>query len=267
METFIALYRDHPAYFITVTGILGVLIGSFLNVVAIRLPKGQSVVRPPSRCPECLHRLGPLDLVPVVSYFLLGGKCRYCKAAFSPMYAVGEAVTGTLYAVLAWRLGFSEELAVGLLFVSILVVIVLTDIREMIIPDKVVFFGMTAAFMLRLFIHPLPLWNYLSAFFIGGGMLYALAAASLFFLKKEGVGGGDIKLFALIGLIVGVKLTVLSLFLASMLGLLYGLLKMAFGAFSKDQYLPFGPFIAAGSVLSYLWGETMLNGYVRFIFQ
>ncbi|KIL42548.1 hypothetical protein SD70_00715 [Gordoniibacillus kamchatkensis] len=245
----------------------GLAIGSFLNVVAIRIPQGQSIVRPPSRCPHCEHRLGPADLIPVASYLFLRGKCRYCRAPVSPMYAAGEAAAGALFAVTAWKLGFSPELAVGLLFVSILLVITLTDLSRMIIPDKVVFFGMAAAFVLRLFIHPLPLWNYALAFFAGSGLLLMIGLLGTAVLRKESMGGGDVKLFAFIGLVLGVKLTLLSVFAASLFGTLFGVIQLARGRFRRNEPIPFGPFIAAGAFCAYFWGDRILDLYFALIFR
>src|SRR5690606_8433930 len=130
----------------------------------------------------------------------------------SPMYPIGEAATALLFTLMAWQLGPVLELIPALLLVSILVAITISDLRYMLIPDRIVFFGYACALVLRIFIHPLPFWNYLLAFLVGGGTLYMIAWLSEVILKKEGMGGGDIKLFAFIGLLLGIKLTLLTLF-------------------------------------------------------
>lgn len=236
----------------------GLIIGSFLNVVAIRLLKGESISYPPSHCVNCQHRLYPIDLVPVFSYLLLMGRCRYCKERISWTYPIGELAAAVAFGVTAWRIGYQPELLAGLLLASILIVIVQTDLRAMIIPDKVVFFGIGAAVLIRLFVHPLPLWSYLAAFVAGGGILLLLAVVS-----KGGMGGGDIKLFAFIGLILGLPLTLLALFVSAILGTLYGLLLILLKKFKRRTAIPFGPFLSIGSLLSYLWGTGLIDFYVR----
>jgi leader peptidase (prepilin peptidase)/N-methyltransferase len=246
-------------------GCFGLLIGSFLNVVAIRVLKKESVVFPPSHCVDCNHKLGPLDLVPVLSYLFLIGKCRYCKSPISMIYPAGELATGILFALFTYQLGFHSELIAGLFFVSILVVITITDLREMLIPNRIIFFAMAVGAVLRVFVHTLPVWNYLAAFVIGIGILYAIAWISSVLLKKEGIGGGDLKLFAFIGLILGIKLTLLAIFMSSLLGTIFGLYLIIVGKYDRNRYLPFGPFIAGGSMITYLWGNQIVQWYMELV--
>jgi leader peptidase (prepilin peptidase)/N-methyltransferase len=248
--------------YMPVVVVIGLLIGSFLNVVAIRTLNRESVAYPPSHCVHCQHPLQPVDLIPVLSFIFLKGKCRYCSAPFSKAYPAGEAGTAITFAIVFWNLGYSPEFIVGLLFASILIVIVMTDLRVRIIPDRVILFGVVAAVCLRLFIHALPLWDYAAAFFVGSGILLLIAMAS-----KGGMGGGDIKLFSLIGLIVGIKLVLLTLFISSLLGTLYGILLFFAGRLEKRHAVPFGPFIAAGALTSYLWGNSLIDWYRIMIFQ
>nr|WP_057313609.1 A24 family peptidase [Paenibacillus sp. Soil766]KRE93173.1 hypothetical protein ASG89_06620 [Paenibacillus sp. Soil766] len=246
-------------------GLFGLVFGSFFNVVGIRVVKKESIAYPPSHCVHCNHELKPLDLIPVLSYLGLRGACRYCRAKISPIYPIGELVTAVAFAVTTWLIGPSLELIVGLVFVSILMICSIADSRYRIIPDKVVFSGMIVAFLLRIWIHPLPLWNYSVAFIVGGGVLYLVALASVLIMKKEGMGGGDIKLLAFIGLIVGIKLTLFTLFVASLFGTIYGLVQIRVKSSREDQGIPFGPFIAAGAFFSYFWGESVINWYLSFI--
>jgi leader peptidase (prepilin peptidase)/N-methyltransferase len=251
--------------FVLLAAGFGLLIGSFLNVVAIRVLKKESIVFPPSHCVNCNHRLGPLDLFPVLSYLFLRGKCRYCKNPISPVYPAGELATGLLYALFAYQLGFHSELIVGLFFVSILVVITITDLREMLIPNRIIFFAMAVGAVLRLFVHTLPVWNYLAALVMGLGILFAITWISSALLKKEGMGGGDLKLFAFIGLILGIKLTLLAIFMSSLLGTVFGLYLIIAGKYHRNQYMAFGPFIAAGSILVYLWGNEIIQWYMELV--
>ncbi|SDN82927.1 leader peptidase (prepilin peptidase) / N-methyltransferase [Paenibacillus sp. yr247] len=258
MESLTLLYAITAALF-------GLVFGSFFNVVGIRVVKKESIAYPPSRCVHCDHELKPLDLIPVLSYLGLRGACRYCRAKISPIYPIGEFVTSAAFAVTTWQIGPSFDLIVGLIFVSILMICSIADIMYRIIPDVVVFSGMIAALLLRIWIHPLPFWNYFAAFFIGGGLLYLIALASILVLKKEGMGGGDIKLFAFIGLIAGIKLTLFTLFAASLLGTIYGLVQMLVKSSREDQGIPFGPFIAAGAFFSYFWGEPLITWYLSLL--
>lgn len=257
---------DAQTLLYTITAALfGLVFGSFFNVVGIRVVKKESIAYPPSHCVHCNHELKPLDLIPVLSYLTLRGACRYCRVKISPIYPIGEIVTAAAFAITTWQIGPTLELIVGLVFVSMLMICSISDIRYRIIPDTVVFSGMLVVLLLRIWIHPLPLWNYLAALFIGGGLLYAVALGSLLILKKEGMGGGDIKLFACIGLIAGIKLTLFTLFAASLLGLMYGLVQRRKKSSEEDSSIPFGPFIAAGAFFSYFWGEPVINWYLNLL--
>lgn len=251
-----------PAYFYTVISVLGLFVGSFLNVVAGRVPRGESIVRPPSYCESCGHRLGLLDLIPVLSWCLNRGKCRHCGERYSGRYALWEAATAGLFVLTATVFGPHAELVPGLVMVSILVVAVQTDLDQMIIPDKVVFFGMAAGVILRLFIHSSPLWHYAVAFLAGGGILYAAAYLGEKILGKEAMGGGDMKLLAMLGLYLGIANTFLTLFLGSLIGLGLTLLLMASRRMSREQPIAFGPYLALGALLAYWWGEPLLQWYI-----
>ncbi|WP_438445774.1 prepilin peptidase [Gorillibacterium sp. sgz5001074] len=263
MNTIIQAFQVSPAYFYTMITILGLLIGSFLNVVAIRVPKGMSVVHPPSHCTSCGHQLGPLDLIPVFNWFFSRGKCRYCGEAYSVQYTVWEAMTGLLFLLTAVTLGPVPELIAGLVLVSILITIVQTDLRYMLIPNRILVFGLGSGVLLRIGIHPLPVWDYALAFLIGGGLLYLLAWLGEVFLKKESMGGGDIKLMAVLGLFVGMKGVILTLFLGSVIGLFLSFILIVFRRLKTDQFIPFGPYLAAGAWVAYLWGDSLLHLYIN----
>lgn len=238
----------------------GLLIGSFLNVVAIRMLKRESIAYPPSHCVDCLHPLKRSDLIPLFSYMWLRGKCRHCRNPISRLYPFGELFTAVLFGLAAWKYGWTKELAVILFFVSISVTAVLTDFRAMLIPDKLVAAGVGGMILLRIWNHPLPWWDYGIAFFAGSGILYLVALAS-----KGGMGGGDIKLYAFVGLALGIKLTLLSLFLASLFGTMYGLVLLIRGSYRRGMAVPFGPFIVLGAIASLLGGELLLSLYGRML--
>lgn len=248
-----------------VTGTLGLLVGSFLNVVALRIPEQQSITYPPSHCVSCNHRLGALDLVPLFSYLFLGGKCRYCKSKISPIYPIGESLAALSFALIAWNVGFKPELLPGLFFAAILTAVTMTDLKYMLIPDKIVLFAVLVGLPIRLLIHPLPIWDHLLAMVVGGGTLYLISWLSVLLLRKEGMGGGDIKLFTFIGLMLGWKLTLLTLFTASLLGTILGVTLMSLKLLHKDRPMPFGPFICAGAILCYLWGNDWIQWYLNLL--
>jgi leader peptidase (prepilin peptidase)/N-methyltransferase len=265
LQFYVDLFLRYPFIWVTLAGLFGLLIGSFLNVVALRVPKKESFVYPPSHCVHCKHKLSPWDLIPVVSYLFLRGSCRYCNKPISPIYPLGELSTAVGFAIVASYFGPVPELFVGLFFVTVLVAVTLTDLMYMLIPDRIVFFAMGVGLLLRLFIHPLPIWQYAVGFLVGGGVLYGIAWASETILHKEGMGGGDIKLFAFIGLIVGPGLVLFVLFMACLFGtVIVGSLLMS-GRWARDRHLPFAPFIALGALLVYVWGIDMVNLYIKIL--
>ncbi len=242
----------------------GLVIGSFLNVVGIRVLKRESIVYPPSHCVHCNHRLRAIDLVPVFSYLFLRGRCRYCRAPISPIYPIGEAVTAAGFVLAGWQLGLTPELFAGLLLVGIMVVISITDIREMIIPDVVVFPAIAVMLLFRLFVHPEPLWMYLAGAVAGSGAMFLAGWLGAALFKKESMGGGDVKLYVFAGLVLGLPLTVLSVFLACIIGLIVALVTYK-RSIRDRQPIAFGPSIALGCFISYLWGTPLVNWYVSLL--
>jgi len=246
-------------WFAIALGAFGLLIGSFLNVVAIRVLNQQSIAYPPSHCVHCKHRLRAWDLIPLLSYAVLRGRCRYCRAPISAAYPLGEGAAAILFFWTGLRFGpLDLEWIAGILLCSVLVVVTHTDLKAMLIPDKIVFPSVALAILLRLLIHPLPLWNYVAAAAIGFGLLYLLAVVS-----KGGMGGGDIKLYLFIGLICGIAPTLLSLFAASLFGTVYGLARKLVGRGERGREIPFGPFIAAGAIGSFFYGNAWIEAYLN----
>lgn len=245
------------AFIITYIAILGLFIGSFLNVVGLRIPRGESIITPPSHCPSCDHRLGIVDLIPVLSYVFLRGRCRYCGVRISPIYALIELLTAGLFVYAYLNLGLQLELLTAWTFIAILIAITISDIHTMLIPDKIVFTGMFLFILLRIFTHALPYTDYLIGFFLGGGIFYLIAVFS-----RGGMGGGDIKLLAMIGLVLGWKLTLLTILLSSFIGLVISGILMLIGKVKPKSAIPFGPYIALAALLAYFQGEELINWYV-----
>lgn len=241
--------------------ILSLFIGSFLNVVGLRIPKKESIVYPPSHCPSCDHRLKSLDLVPIFSYLFLKGKCRYCGRRISPIYPFGEFITFIALLLIPIVQPINLELIIAYLFTIILIIATISDLRYKIIPDQITYPTIIIFFVLRFWIHFLPTWHYLLGGLIGGGLLFLLSAAS-----KGGMGGGDIKLFTLIGLVLGWQNTILALFISSLIGSIVGFSLMIIGKVKRKQFIPYGPFIAMGAYIAYFFGNEIWSWYLSLAF-
>ncbi|MDP4084553.1 MAG: prepilin peptidase [Bacillota bacterium] len=238
----------------------GLIFGSFFNVVGLRVPMKQSIVKPRSACPKCGHQLRAFELIPVLSYIIQKGRCRGCQSRISPFYPIMELLTGILFVFAPYQIGWSWELIVAWSLISLFMIIVVSDIHYMVIPDKilVVFAGI---FLLERFITPLtPWWDSLIGAVVGFLLLLLIA-----FVSKGGMGGGDIKLFALIGFVLGVKLLLLSFFLSTLYGAVFGIIALLFRIVKRRQPIPFGPFIVAGTLTAYFWGPAIIHFYLQFL--
>ncbi|WP_342664263.1 prepilin peptidase [Aneurinibacillus terranovensis] len=237
--------------------LLGLIFGSFFNVVGLRVPQKESIIYPPSHCPKCAAQLKPRDLIPLLSYFINRGKCRVCAASISPIYPVMEAVTGILFTGVYFLYGFSWETLMALLFVSLLVIVTVSDLAYRLIPDKVVFPFWGLFLVLRFFIHPNETYvAHLIGMALGFILFYLIAVVS-----RGGMGGGDIKLFAVVGLYLGYPLLLLTILLSTLLGTFYGILVMIFKGAGRKTEVPFGPFIALGSILAMFRGYAIIEWY------
>lgn len=240
--------------------IFGLVFGSFFNVVGLRVPKKESIAYPPSHCTNCNRQLTVLDLVPVFSYLFLRGKCRSCGEKIHWVYPLMEFITAVLFAFSFWIFGFTPELLIALLFVSLLVIITVSDIAYMLIPDKVLLPFALLLLVLR-FIIPLdPWWDSILGAVVGFLLLFLIAVVS-----KGGMGGGDIKLFFVIGLVLGTTGTLLTLFLASLIGAIAGIFQLRIKKAGRKTPVPFGPSIALGALIVYFWGEPLLGWYFGFL--
>ncbi len=237
--------------------IYGLVFGSFYNVVGLRVPKKESIVSPPSHCTVCDRRLTAMDLIPVGSYLFLRGKCRRCGTKISAVYPLMELATGVLFALAFYYSGFSIELLVALLFISMLVIITVSDISYMLIPNKILLpFGIAIA-LLRI-VSPLnPWWDSFLGAAVGFLVLFLIAIVS-----KGGMGGGDIKLFFVIGLVLGTKLTLFTLFLAALIGSIVGIIHLRRTRQGRKTPVPFGPSIAVAAVISYFYGNALVGWYL-----
>lgn len=239
---------------------IGAILGSFFNVVGLRVPKNESIIVPPSHCPNCKHRLSALDLIPVFSYGLLRGKCRACGIRISPIYALIEAATAFLFAFATWHIGLTWELVVALLFISLLMIITVSDINYMLIPDKVLLFFLPLLIIGRIISPLTPWWDGVLGGAVGFLILWFIAIVS-----KGGMGGGDIKLFFLIGLVLGTMNTLLTLFFAALLGLVFGGVLLITCKQGRKTPIPFGPAIVIAALVVYFYGIEIMTTYLNFI--
>lgn len=236
--------------------ILGLLFGSFFNVVGLRIPENISIVKPRSSCPNCHHQLTALELIPVLSFLIQKGKCKNCHTKISPIYPIFELITGILFAFSFYHFGFITELIVSLTLISMLIIIIVSDIKYMIIPDRVLLFFAPIFIIERIFIPLDPWWNPILGAAIGFGLLLLIAIVS-----RGGMGGGDIKLFAILGLVLGWNLVLLAFFMSTLFGAVFGIIGLLLKRVQRGKPMPFGPYIALGTIVTYFWGESLLNWY------
>lgn len=237
----------------------GACAGSFLNVVICRLPRGKSVVFPPSHCPSCLHKLGLIDLLPVVSFIALKGKCRYCGCRISPQYSVVELVTGVLLVLVWLQYGFTWAFLRCAILLSLLVAAAVIDLQHKIIPDKLNLAGLLLGVPFLL-ISREAFFSGAAGFLAGGGLLLLIAVVS-----KGGMGGGDIKLAAVMGLYLGWKYLLLALFLAFVAGGAVGILMILLRLKGRKDAVPFGPCLALGAVAAVLAGGKIIPWYTGYL--
>ncbi len=263
--------------------LFGAIVGSFLNVCIFRIPLGKSLISPSSRCPQCKIAIKAYDNIPILSYFLLGGRCRSCRAPISARYPLVEGMTALFSVFLMLKFGLSASFFISFILISSLVVVSFIDLDHRIIPDTIslpgIILGLLASFMkpagqndfLVRFVFRtvkgginMATLDSLLGIFIGGGLLYAVAVLFYWVTKKEGMGGGDIKLLAMIGAFLGWTSTVFTIVVSSLIGSIVGVaLMVAKGADSKYA-IPFGPFLSMGAVIYLFFGREIIRWYLHF---
>jgi leader peptidase (prepilin peptidase) / N-methyltransferase len=254
--------------------LLGSAIGSFLNVCIYRIPREKSVINPPSACPGCNKPIRPYDNIPILGYILLGGKCRDCGTKISIRYPLVELLTAALFLILYRKFGFTFELFVFLIFISLLIVISFIDLDFQIIPDILSIGGLVLGFLLAiarpLFRNMDPKFGILDSLYgigLGGGLLFAIAWLYQFFTKREGMGGGDIKLLGMIGAFCGIKGVIFSLISGSVLGTLVGIPLMLTKGVGTKYAIPFGPFLSLGALIYVFIGNTLIRSTMNFLVE
>ena len=241
----------------------GAAVGSFLNVCIYRLPRLESIVFPASRCTKCGSAIRPFDNVPVFSYLILGGRCRSCKTRISTLYPAVELINALLTLFLFIKLGFSLTFVFLLVFCSALVVITFIDLEHRIIPDVISLPGIIIGFVSSFFLPWLGWQNSLIGIIAGGGSLLLVAYVYQLLTKKEGMGGGDIKLLAMMGAFLGWLAIPFIIFASSLVGSVIGITLMLVQKKDSKLAIPFGPFLAFGAILYVFYGRQIIHWYLN----
>ena len=254
------------AFFLTFSTILGLVFGSFLNVCIVRLPnedaKARSLVRPPSSCPKCHREIAWYDNIPVVSWLVLRGRCRWCGEPISPQYILIELLVGALWLSAALLFGPTPRMLEAALFSTTLLGIGVIDARHYIIPDELSYGGLVLGLALGLFGGVQGFLAALTGAAAGWGLLWVVRIAGGFVLKQEAMGWGDVKMLAMIGAFVGWRGVLLTVFLGALLGsLIFIPVQLIWG----KRLVPFGVFLAVGAAVTFLFEDPILSWYVQFL--
>ena len=238
--------------YLTIFFVFGSVMGSFYHVIASRLSKGKSIISPPSHCENCNHYLKWYELIPIISYLIQGGKCRKCKAKMPISYILMEICTGILFAVCYHVFGYSLQLIVALIFVSSLIIIIISDIEHMIILDEVLIIAIFSIIVVDI----IDLGLYETALKVASGLgsfitMILIKKIGDIMFKQESLGGGDIKLMFLVGLVIGYPMSVCNIFFATFIAFPIALFLLIF---KKDNIIPFGPFLSMAGIILYIWG-------------
>jgi len=246
---------------IAILVLLGLAVGSFLNVCVHRLPREQSLNSPPSRCPQCSYRLRWADNIPLVSYVMLGGRCRECRARISIRYPIVELVTMGLFVLHGATFGWTPLLIPRLAFACAMVVLFAIDLEHHLLPNAITLPGIVVGLIASTVLPP-GIVDALIGVLIGGGVLWLIGEAYFRFSGHEGMGGGDVKMLAMIGAFLGWKLVLVTLILSSVLGSMIGLIVIAIRKGGLKYALPYGTFLALGALVASLAGDAIVNWYV-----
>ncbi len=242
--------------------LFGLIIGSFLNVVIYRFPREESLVFPPSHCPQCDHQIKPWENIPVLSYLFLHGKCSSCQASISARYPLVESLTALVFYVSYLKFGLTWDLPVFALFGALLIAIAFIDIDHMIIPDSMIIIGLIPGFYLWLTRPEQLMTPQFIGFMALGATFWAIRFVGELAFRKEAMGFGDVKFAAMAGWVLGWEIGIVSMFLAFLSASLLFTILIPTGVISRKQQVPFGPFICIGIWLGLLWGRQIIDWYL-----
>ena len=244
--------------------ILGLIVGSFSNVCIYRIPRNESIIYSGSHCPKCSTTIRPMDNIPLLSYIILKGRCRNCGSRISIQYPVVEFLTGIIYILIFLIYGLTLQSLIYIILSSALIIIAFIDLNEQIIPDVISLPGIVIGLILSFFVPYISFINSVLGVLVGGGIILIIGLVGSVIFKKEAMGGGDVKLAAMIGAFLGWRYIIISLFLGFFLGALGGIFLVLSKIKNREDMVPFGPFIALGSFITILCGEKILSWYVGF---
>lgn len=248
--------------FLVFSFVLGSVIGSFLNVCIYRIPAEKSIVSPPSSCPQCGHQIRWFENLPIISFLLLRGRCSACRAPISIRYPLVEALTGALFVLVLHSFGLSAATLIYWVLIAALVVITFIDLDHQIIPDVISLPGIAAGFVASFFIPWLAWYQSVLGILVGGGSLLAVAWIYERLTGREGMGGGDIKLLAMLGAFLGWKAILPIIFLSSLAGTAVGVPVMLLQKGDTKLAIPFGPFLCFAALVYLFWGESIIGWYL-----
>jgi leader peptidase (prepilin peptidase) / N-methyltransferase len=246
---------DLDIYYCIVTFIFGTVLGSFFNVVGDRLANDESIIKPRSHCPHCRHKLGPSELIPIVSYLIQGGKCKHCHKKIPVIHPIYEALCGFMFALTYYVFKFTPNFWITLTLLSVILIIFVSDIEYMIIPDQVLIVGLIILAIERIGFYGIG--NALMALLYGFAASYTMYLIKLlgdYLFKKESMGGGDIKLMFVLGYVLGYPGALIAIVLGSFIGLpmSYYIVKK-----NKSHEIPFGPLLGIGALLVMYFGISL----------
>jgi leader peptidase (prepilin peptidase)/N-methyltransferase len=258
------MYQHVPYEFWLVTSFfLGLIFGSFFNVCILRIPNHKSIVMPPSHCPNCNYELKWYDNIPILSYIILRGKCRNCKSAISPRYAIIEFLTGVLFAFTFYRFGFNVYTIFALIFISFMIIMSFIDLDHFILPDRFTLTLIPLGILSSFFKSDFNWIDSITGLLVGGGFILIFSATYYLVRKRSGMGGGDMKLMAGVGAYLGFKLALLTLMIGTIAGTMVAIPYLLIKKKKMDSMLPFGPFLALAAVICLFWGEEIFNWWLR----
>jgi leader peptidase (prepilin peptidase)/N-methyltransferase len=253
------LFMDSAVWSVIIFTLAGAAVGSFLNVCICRIPESLSIVSPPSRCPHCGHSIRYRDNLPIVSYLLLGGKCRDCKKIISPRYPFVEFLTAFFACALFFKYGATPVYPVVFIFISILIVITFIDLDHQIIPHVLTLSGIPFFAMLSVFFMGISAIDSFLGVMIGAGSLYFVAVYYEAITGREGMGGGDVNLLAMLGGFLGWKSLLFILLISSLFGAIVGVALIMGKGRDMRYAVPFGPFLCAAAVAYLFFGDTLIG--------
>jgi len=239
--------------------LLGAVVGSFLNVCIRRIPAGESLVFPASHCPKCNHSIRFYDNIPIISFLLLRGRCRNCRESISLQYPLVELLTAIMALLLFWKFGLTLKFLFSFLFACILIIITFIDLEHQIIPDVLTLPGIPVFFLAAVLAMGVSPLEAVLGVLIGGGILYAIAFGYELITKREGMGGGDIKLLAMLGAFFGWKSLFFILLVSSFLGAIVGISVMLIKGKDMKYAVPFGPFLSLAALACIFWGDEFIR--------